>query len=102
MPINFETMQGYYDGQGIFHPNTGLMPSPVKDWAYTVPINPTKTIPFIDYNPGFQYTGTTAADLYNNTRYEVEKAIPKVPQMPDMMPIALIAVGAILLLGWKK
>lgn len=46
MPVNYETPTGYYDGAGVFHQNTGLLPSPVTGVSYTIPINPK-----LPYNP---------------------------------------------------
>lgn len=50
MPINLETGTGYYDGSGVFHPNTGLLPTPIPGYSQGIQIDPTKTFdPYGDF-----------------------------------------------------
>lgn len=42
MPVNFETLTGFYDAGGAFHPNTAITPSPIPGVNWTYPIDPSK------------------------------------------------------------
>lgn len=78
MPINFETIGGYYDGQGIFHPNTGLNPSPIPGISYTFPIDPTKGY---DILPDVQVSFPTFPnyeDVTNDLQQKIQDATGRI------------------------
>lgn len=80
MPINFETPEGYYDENGIFHQNTALIPSPVPNWSYTTPIDSTK-----GYDVLPVYTGLTWKDVASEVQsVNLKVSGWKVPTIPDI------------------
>lgn len=89
MPINFETPLGFYDDRGIFHPNTGLLPSPIPDLDYTIPIDPLKPYDILPY--------------YEGPNFQIPKFdIPKIPgiSFPDINvdTTPLLILAAVLLM----
>lgn len=69
MPINFETEAGYYDGSGIFHPNTYLLPTTIWGVSTTHPINPEQNysvLPDVQPYVPYIYTPGYSADRVHN------------------------------------
>lgn len=76
MPINYETETGYYDGIGMFHPNTGLLPTIIPGISITTPINPNQgydILPDIQPYVPYQYT----------PEYHVQKAQNQIASSVD-------------------
>lgn len=100
MPINFETESGYYDGNGIFHPNTGLLPTPIPGVSTTIPINQGQGYdilpdvqPYVPYIYTPQYTIDRSAQYFNSLMGQVSSGVRSAYSLDGNIKSGMLLAG---------
>ena len=84
MPINYETLTGYYDGIGVFHPNTALTPSAIPNVATTYPINANQNYDWMPVYYGYDWMDLQS-DVQTTTKNIIQaEQVLKVPTILDL------------------
>lgn len=106
MPRGYETETGYWDMAGVFHSNTGLIPSIIPGVSTTTPIIPGQGYDWLPV-----YTAYTPLDYfidqsqvaYNRAYSGAEQVIDTASGLSKTLSYAIpIGILALLYVGMKK